>query len=67
MASRHCLHTTGDGHEKTPFCSPGRCRRGGLRRVDGDPLTNIRLIEDPAKNFVLIMKDGKVFKNTLRR
>ncbi len=37
-----------------------------LLLVDGDPLADIRLIEDPAKNFVLIMKDGKIFKNTLR-
>src|SRR5499426_304075 len=35
--------------------------------VDGDPLANIQLIEDPAKNFVLIMKDGKIYKNTLGR
>ena len=33
--------------------------------VDGDPLANIKLIEDPAKNLVVIMKDGKVYKNTL--
>lgn len=37
-----------------------------LLLVDGDPLANIKLIEDPAKNFVVIMKDGKVYKNTLR-
>ena len=36
-----------------------------LLLVDGDPIANIKLIEDPAKNFVVIMKDGKVFKNTL--
>jgi len=36
-----------------------------LLLVNGDPLTNIKLIEDPAKNFVLIMKDGKIFKNLL--
>ena len=36
-----------------------------LLLVDGDPLTNIALIEDPAKNFVVIMKDGKIYKNTL--
>ena len=36
-----------------------------LLLVDGDPLTNIELIEDPAKNFVVIMKDGKIYKNTL--
>jgi hypothetical protein len=36
-----------------------------LLLVDGDPLANIKLIEDPAKNFVVIMKDGKIYKNTL--
>ena len=36
-----------------------------LLLVDGDPSANIKLIEDPAKNFVVIMKDGKIFKNTL--
>ena len=34
--------------------------------VDGDPIANVTLIEDPAKNFVVIMKDGKVYKNSLR-
>ena len=33
--------------------------------VDGDPIADIKLIADPEKNFVLIMKDGRVFKNTL--
>jgi imidazolonepropionase-like amidohydrolase len=36
-----------------------------LLLVDGDPLQNIKLIEDPAKNFLLIMKDGKIYKNLL--
>ena len=36
-----------------------------LLLVDGDPLTNIKLVENPAKNFVVIMKDGKIFKNLL--
>ena len=35
-----------------------------LLLVDGDPIANIRLLEDPAKNFVVIMKDGKLYKNT---
>jgi imidazolonepropionase-like amidohydrolase len=35
--------------------------------VDGNPLENIALIGDPARNLVLIMKDGKIFKNTLPR
>ncbi|MCV2350758.1 metal-dependent hydrolase family protein [Paucibacter sp. Y2R2-4] len=34
--------------------------------VDGDPIANINLVADAAKNFVVIMKDGKVYKNTLR-
>jgi imidazolonepropionase-like amidohydrolase len=36
-----------------------------LLLVDGDPVANIKLIEDPAKNFVLIMKDGRIYKNAL--
>jgi imidazolonepropionase-like amidohydrolase len=36
-----------------------------LLLVDGDPIDNIKLIEDPAKNFLVIMKDGKVYKNRL--
>jgi imidazolonepropionase-like amidohydrolase len=35
--------------------------------VDGNPLENIQLIADPAKNFFVIMKDGKVVKNTMPR
>jgi imidazolonepropionase-like amidohydrolase len=35
--------------------------------VDGNPLDNIQLIADPAKNFFVIMKDGRVVKNTLPR
>jgi imidazolonepropionase-like amidohydrolase len=36
-----------------------------LLLVDGDPLANIKLIEDPARNFVVIMKDGKTYKNSI--
>jgi imidazolonepropionase-like amidohydrolase len=36
-----------------------------LLLVDGNPIEDIRLIEAPAKNFVVIMKDGKMYKNTL--
>jgi imidazolonepropionase-like amidohydrolase len=36
-----------------------------LLLVDGDPIADIRLIEQPAKNFVVIMKDGKIYKNSL--
>ena len=36
-----------------------------LLLVDGDPLANIKLIENPAQNFVVIMKDGAIYKNTV--
>jgi imidazolonepropionase-like amidohydrolase len=36
-----------------------------LLLVDGDPIADLALIEDPAKNFVVIMKDGIVYKNAL--
>jgi imidazolonepropionase-like amidohydrolase len=36
-----------------------------LLLVDGNPLENIKLIEDPKKNFLVIMKDGMMYKNTL--
>ena len=36
-----------------------------LLLVDGDPIANIKLIEDPRKNFLVIMKDGKIYKNAL--
>ena len=36
-----------------------------LLLVDGNPIEDIKLIEDPGKNFVVIMKDGKIYKNTL--
>jgi imidazolonepropionase-like amidohydrolase len=38
-----------------------------LLLVDGNPLDNINLIADPANNFKIIMKDGKIYKNTLTR
>ena len=33
--------------------------------VDGNPLENLELVADPEKNFKVIMKDGKIYKNTL--
>jgi imidazolonepropionase-like amidohydrolase len=38
-----------------------------LLLVDGNPIADINLVADPVKNFVLIMKDGKIYKNTLPR
>jgi len=37
-----------------------------LLLVDGNPLQNLDLVADPGKNFVVIMKDGKVYKNALK-
>jgi imidazolonepropionase-like amidohydrolase len=37
-----------------------------LLLVDGDPLANIQLLEDPENNLLVIMKDGRVYKNALR-
>jgi imidazolonepropionase-like amidohydrolase len=36
-----------------------------LLLVDGNPIENIKLVADPAKNFVVIMKCGKIYKNAL--
>jgi imidazolonepropionase-like amidohydrolase len=36
--------------------------------VDGDPLKDIKdikVLEDPEQNLVVIMKDGKIYKNSL--
>ena len=37
-----------------------------LLLVDGDPIANIALVEDPARNFLVIMKDGKIYKSVQR-
>ncbi len=36
-----------------------------LLLVEGDPLANIKLLEDPAQNLAVIVKDGHVVKNLL--
>jgi imidazolonepropionase-like amidohydrolase len=36
-----------------------------LLLVEGDPLADINLVADPEKNFRVIMKDGKIYKNNL--
>ena len=33
--------------------------------VEGNPLKDITLLADPEKNMKLIMKDGKIYKNTI--
>ena len=36
-----------------------------LLLVNGDPLANIKLIESPAENFLVIVEDGTIYKNTV--
>ena len=36
-----------------------------LLLIDGDPIADISLIADPDKNLKVIMKDGRIYKNTL--
>jgi len=36
-----------------------------LLLVDGDPIANLNLIANPEKNLVVIMKDGRMYKNTM--
>ena len=46
----------------------GRIEAGAyadLLVVDGDPLQDISLIADPERTLVLVMKDGRVHRNTL--
>ena len=33
--------------------------------VDGNPIKDIELVARPDKNFMIIMKDGKIYKDTL--
>lgn len=35
-----------------------------LLLVEGNPLDDLKIVADPDKNFVVIMKDGKVYKNS---
>jgi imidazolonepropionase-like amidohydrolase len=55
--------------ERNPY--PGRLgvveagALADLLLVDGDPLADLDLIADPASRFLVIMKDGVIYKNTL--
>lgn len=68
---------THDNAELLKLCGPrdpypgrlGVVEEGALADlilVDGDPLTQLQLIADPEANFLVIMKDGRIFKNTAR-
>jgi len=68
---------TSDNAELVKLCGPrdpypgnlGVIEEGALADmilVDGNPLKDIKLVADPDKNFVVIMKDGTIYKNTLK-
>ena len=38
-----------------------------LLLVDGNPLENINVVADPEKNFLIIMKDGQIYKNAVQK
>jgi imidazolonepropionase-like amidohydrolase len=37
-----------------------------LLLVNGDPIADLKLFTDPAKNLLVIMKDGRVYKNLVK-
>ena len=37
-----------------------------LLLVDGNPLENLKLFNEPEKNLLVIMKDGKIYKNIMK-
>jgi imidazolonepropionase-like amidohydrolase len=37
-----------------------------LLLIDGNPLKDLKLLENPEKNLLVIVKDGRICKNTLR-
>jgi len=68
-----CTSTNG---ELVKMCGPrdpypgelGVVKEGALADlilVNGNPLENLDLVADPDKNFVVIIKDGKIYKNTV--
>ena len=76
-ATVHLTQIAGDKMQKVDLCEECAKTKGvndptgfslaDLLLVDGNPVENIALIEDPAKNFVVIMKNGTLYKNTLAK
>jgi len=69
---------TSDNAELLKMCGPrdpykegdlGVVKEGAyadLILVDGNPLENLDLVADPDRNFVVIIKDGVIYKNAVR-
>jgi imidazolonepropionase-like amidohydrolase len=63
------MHSLFVGTKKYPH-QLGKIEEGAyadLIIVHGNPLNNIKLIENPEINFKLIMKDGVICKKTLTK
>ena len=52
--------------QRSPYGRVGVIEAGAMADmilVDGDPVADIKLIEDPDRRFLVIMKDGRFYKN----
>jgi imidazolonepropionase-like amidohydrolase len=52
--------------QRSPYGRVGVIEAGAMADmilVDGDPVADIKLIEDPDRRFLVIMKDGRLYKN----
>jgi len=69
LATSHSSDLLGLSGNRSPYRGGvGEIRPGALADilvVDGDPLQDINLVADPEANFKLIMKDGRIHKNSL--
>ena len=63
--SEHAYKENKRAREQLALGAPQLKLMADLLLVDGNPLANIKLIEDPANNFLVIMKDGAIYKNRL--
>jgi imidazolonepropionase-like amidohydrolase len=50
---------------RSKWCTPDEILAQVMLLVEGNPLEHIELLRHPATNFVLIMKDGVIYKNTI--
>ena len=70
MATADNAELLGLSGPRTPYAGKlGVVQEGALADlllVDGDPLQDIRLLEDPAKTLLVIMKDGRIYRNLVR-
>ena len=54
--------------KRNPYGRLGVVEEGALADlllVDGDPLKDLSILENPERNLVVVMKNGTIHKNTL--